>query len=166
VLSILISIHSSFNTQALCRYPVNYNKNESFIMSSNNGKDINRVAGGLKAAINNPNVSEEAKIEAQNKLDNISATGEKQEALQTNDEHVNRVLGGYKATVHNSRVSAEARQHAQEVLEAAGYQIDEAVASDEHDKRVLAGYKAALNNPRVSEAAKAHAREYISQYGS
>lgn len=38
------------------------------IMSTDASKDINRVAGGLKAAIHNPNVSAEAKAEAQTKL--------------------------------------------------------------------------------------------------
>lgn len=34
-------------------------------------KDPSRVIGGLKAAINNPNVSEEGKEAAQQKLDNM-----------------------------------------------------------------------------------------------
>lgn len=40
-------------------------------------KNTNRVAGGLKATINNPNASEEAKQSASERLENMSSmTGE------------------------------------------------------------------------------------------
>ncbi|KAK0511880.1 hypothetical protein JMJ35_005730 [Cladonia borealis] len=38
------------------------------IVEQTEGKDPNAVAGGLKAAVNNPNVSEEAKINAEERL--------------------------------------------------------------------------------------------------
>lgn len=37
----------------------------------NKSKDPNKVAGGLKAAINNPQITEEGKKSAQEKLDNM-----------------------------------------------------------------------------------------------
>ncbi|KAI0373572.1 hypothetical protein BV20DRAFT_962780 [Pilatotrama ljubarskyi] len=142
------------------------------------GHDEKRVAAGLKAAIHNPNVSEEAKERAQERLENMGAsvdTGSRGNnngsyPTGTTDEtgrETNRVLGGYKATLHNPRTSEGAKQHAREILEADGYQIErpEGVTEDEHQKRVNAGYKAALHNPRVSEEAKQHAREYLEQHG-
>ncbi|KAI0360832.1 FAD/NAD(P)-binding domain-containing protein [Trametes cingulata] len=144
------------------------------------GHDEKRVAAGLKAAIHNPNVSEEAKERAQERLENMGAsvdTGSRggnnnggSYPAGTTDEagrETNRVLGGYKATLHNPRTSEGAKQHAREILEADGYQVDrpEGMTEDEHQKRVNAGYKAALHNPRVSEEAKQHAREYLEQHG-
>ncbi|KAI0633897.1 Conidiation protein 6-domain-containing protein [Trametes polyzona] len=142
------------------------------------GHDEKRVAAGLKAAIHNPNVSEEAKERAQERLEHMGTSVETTSASRGNGNYpvgstdetgheTNRVLGGYKATLHNPRTSDEAKQHAREILDADGYQFErpEGVTEDEHQKRVNAGYKAALNNPRVSEGAKQHAREYLEQHG-
>lgn len=57
-------------------------------------KDINRVAGGLKAAIHNPNVSEAAKDHAQERLDQINQSEESDVGQEST-----RVLAGYKATL-------------------------------------------------------------------
>ncbi|KAH9924467.1 Conidiation protein 6-domain-containing protein [Fomitopsis serialis] len=136
------------------------------------GKDPTRVAAGLKAAINNPNVSEEGRERAADRLDGIDGgahgTNGSTATTSVEDQHRNRELGGYKATLHNDRTSAQAKEHAREVLEAAGYTVEPGpgVTEDEHQTRVLAGYKAALNNPRVSEEAKQHAREYLNEYGA
>ncbi|WWC88787.1 uncharacterized protein L201_003700 [Kwoniella dendrophila CBS 6074] len=62
-----------------------------------------RVMGGYKAALHNPNVSDEAKQHAQ-------------EVLKEGEEHEHRVLGGYKAALHNPNVSADAKEHAKDVL--------------------------------------------------
>ncbi|KAI0703986.1 hypothetical protein C8Q76DRAFT_801766 [Earliella scabrosa] len=133
--------------------------------------DEKRVAAGLKAAIHNPNVSDEAKARAQERLDDMTGNsgGETTaRATDANGHELNRVLGGYKATLHNPRTSAEAKQHAREILEADGYTVDapEGVSADEHQVRVNAGYKAALHNPNVSDEAKAHAREYLREHGA
>ncbi|KAI0325107.1 hypothetical protein GY45DRAFT_1330741 [Cubamyces sp. BRFM 1775] len=141
------------------------------------GHDEKRVAAGLKAAVHNPNVSEEAKERAQERLAQMGASAEETStgtarghAVGSTDgagHETNRVLGGYKATLHNPRTSEEAKRHAREILEADGYQFErpEGMTEDEHQKRVNAGYKAALNNPRVSEEAKQHAREYLQEHG-
>ncbi|OSC97077.1 hypothetical protein PYCCODRAFT_1455092 [Trametes coccinea BRFM310] len=144
------------------------------------GHDEKRVAAGLKAAVHNPNVSEEAKERAQERLQHMGTSAEETgrsrgnagggHAVGSTDQaghETNRVLGGYKATLHNPNTSAEAKRHAREILEADNYQYDrpEGVTEDEHQKRVNAGYKAALNNPRVSEEAKQHAREYLQEHG-
>ncbi len=60
-------------------------------------KDATRVAAGLKAAINNPNVSEEAKDRAADKLDNLGGHSTSTHTQSGADS--NRVLGGYKATL-------------------------------------------------------------------
>ncbi|KAI8975919.1 Conidiation protein 6-domain-containing protein [Trametes punicea] len=141
------------------------------------GHDEKRVAAGLKAAVHNPNVSEEAKERAQERLESMGTSADETSRnrgtnypVGSTDEaghETNRVLGGYKATLHNPRTSEEAKRHAREILEADGYQFErpEGVSEDEHQKRVNAGYKAALNNPRVSEEAKQHAREYLKEHG-
>lgn len=52
-----------------------------------------RVAAGLKAAIHNPNVSEEARERAAERLESMESGN--------GDQHQNRQLGGYKATLHS-----------------------------------------------------------------
>ncbi|RXW17667.1 hypothetical protein EST38_g8194 [Candolleomyces aberdarensis] len=82
-------------------------------------KDQGNVVRGLKAAINNPRVSEEAK---QRDIERLQEMGEYEvEApAQEDSEHNNRVLGGYKATLSNPRTSEAAKEHAQQVLEESG----------------------------------------------
>ncbi|KIP08301.1 hypothetical protein PHLGIDRAFT_127122 [Phlebiopsis gigantea 11061_1 CR5-6] len=138
-------------------------------MSSTEHKNPERVAAGLKAAIHNPNVSEEAKERAADRLDHIgekTTTTHNTTGHHQGDRDTNRVLGGYKATLSNENTSPEAKQHAAEILEAHGYTVEraEGVGEDEHQTRVLAGYKAALSNPRVSSEAKAHAREFLAAH--
>lgn len=135
--------------------------------------DEKRVAAGLKAAIHNPNVSEDARKSARERLDQMGEhdpTGRSHPTgtLDTQGHETNRVLGGYKATLHNPRTSDEAKRHAREILEADGYTVEpaEGVTEDEHQTRVLAGYKAALHNPRVSKEAKDHAKEYLREHSA
>nr|VWP01262.1 Protein kinase domain-containing protein [Ganoderma boninense] len=138
--------------------------------------DEKRVAAGLKAAIHNPNVSEEARKSAQERLEQMGehdtaapSAGRAHHAPATGTQHEsNRVLGGYKATLHNPRTSEEAKRHAREILEADGYTVEpaEGMTEDEHQTRVLAGYKAALHNPRVSKEAKDHAKEYLAEHNA
>ncbi|KAI0323878.1 hypothetical protein GY45DRAFT_1399012 [Cubamyces sp. BRFM 1775] len=132
-----------------------------------------RIAAGLKAAVHNPNVSEEVKERAQERLAQMGASAQETSrghAVGSTDgagHETNRVLGGYKATLHNPRTSEEAKRHAREILEADGYQFErpEGMTEDEHQKRVNAGYKAALSNLRVSQEAEQHAREYLQEHG-
>ncbi|TFK29481.1 hypothetical protein FA15DRAFT_576498, partial [Coprinopsis marcescibilis] len=70
-------------------------------------KDPANVARGLKAAINNPRVSQEAKEHDKQRLRELGEqvpgdTGKSGGAsveVAEEDEHSNRVLGGYKATL-------------------------------------------------------------------
>ncbi|KIJ19005.1 hypothetical protein PAXINDRAFT_8363 [Paxillus involutus ATCC 200175] len=151
-----------------CTHPLSYScttftTSEFTICLVQHSKDSSRVAAGLKAAIHNPNVSEEAKEHAKQKLRELS-----QEAGQTHEtpRENPRVLGGYKATLSNPHTSEQAKHHAEEVLKAAGIDSRHPNHSDEeHQTRVLAGYKAALHNPRVSEEAKQHAQEFLGEHG-
>ncbi|KAK7461433.1 hypothetical protein VKT23_008611 [Stygiomarasmius scandens] len=129
-------------------------------------KNPNNVMGGLKATINNPKVSDEAKDSARERLNDMVNSGAGTTTETTPDLNDNHVIGGYKATLNNDRVSEEAKAHAREILDAAGVleEFEEGGSQeqrDEHENRVLGGYKAALNNPNVSEAAKEHAREFL-----
>ena len=66
------------------------------------GKDSNRVAGGLKAAIHNPNVSETAKAHAHERLDEMGYD----DPSESTGHETNRTLGGYKSTLTvSSRLS-------------------------------------------------------------
>ncbi|KAG9316462.1 hypothetical protein JVU11DRAFT_2496 [Chiua virens] len=154
-------------------------------------KDAHRVAAGLKAAINNPNVSDEAKVQAREKLREMGedVPAHPHEARHRHGsgsaevEESTHVLGGYKATLSNPYTSPEAKQHAEEVLQAAGIlERDPDHTDEQHQVRVIAGYKAALHSmslvflfavadrfspadPRVSEEGKKHAREYLKEHG-
>ncbi|KAG6907801.1 hypothetical protein DXG01_007340 [Tephrocybe rancida] len=99
-------------------------------------KDSNRVAGGLKATIKNPRVSDEAKSSAQDRLHDMesseapSSRSKKgtSEIVDDDDEFSSNAsselsqqqLGGYKATLKNPNVSEGAKHHAEEILEEHG----------------------------------------------
>ncbi|KAG2153665.1 Conidiation protein 6-domain-containing protein [Suillus bovinus] len=131
-------------------------------------KDTARVVAGLKAAVHNPNVSEEAKENAMKRLEEMGQVSRTHHANADKgySAHEKHVLRGYKAATSNPNVSEEAKQHAREVLEAAGIQHKlDAHSEEEHQHRVIAGYKAAIHNPNVSAAAKQHAREFLADSG-
>lgn len=64
-----------------------------------------RVAAGLKAAMHNPNVSEEAKERAAERLENMGAYDETQDP-QFEGHDPTRVLAGYKATLQSKYLSS------------------------------------------------------------
>jgi hypothetical protein len=84
-------------------------------------KNPGNVAGGLKATLKNPNVSDEAKDNAQERLDALESGAPVEEVQsQTSGAHseknLGNVIGGYKATLNNPNVSKEAKQNAREKL--------------------------------------------------
>ncbi|KAG6861921.1 hypothetical protein C0995_009871 [Termitomyces sp. Mi166 len=98
-------------------------------------QETTRVAGGLKATIKNPNVSDEAKSNAHERLREMGTSADAsadqtkkdigQDRFSGSPEDPNapltqQQLGGYKATIKSNdpKVSDDAKQHAQEVLEA------------------------------------------------
>ncbi|KAF8980108.1 hypothetical protein BDQ17DRAFT_1264076, partial [Cyathus striatus] len=81
-------------------------------------KNPERVAAGLKATINRPNVSDEAKQRAMERLEEMGVDIEKPSRRTAHGQlGEQRVLGGYKATLKNPHVSKEAKEHAHDVLE-------------------------------------------------
>ncbi|KAH9973424.1 Conidiation protein 6-domain-containing protein [Lactifluus volemus] len=87
----------------------------------------NRVAGGHKAAMHNPNVSAEAKEHSRQVVQEIQGSGavhddgttepSSRTDVDNSNKDENRVLGGYKATLKNPNVGDEAKQKAQKILE-------------------------------------------------
>ncbi|CAH7675253.1 Conidiation protein 6-domain-containing protein [Phakopsora pachyrhizi] len=61
------------------------------------------VAGGLKATINNPKVSDEAKQHAQSRLENEEFSSANDRGGET--KNPGNVLGGIKAAINNPNVS-------------------------------------------------------------
>ncbi|KAI4517424.1 hypothetical protein K525DRAFT_210931 [Schizophyllum commune Loenen D] len=80
------------------------------------GKNPGRVAAGLKASIHNPNVSDEAKQSATERLHDMGADVDDAPST-TSGKNEDNVIRGYKATLHNPRVGDEAKERAQEYLE-------------------------------------------------
>ncbi|KAH9931822.1 Conidiation protein 6-domain-containing protein [Fomitopsis serialis] len=78
-----------------------------------------RVIGGHKAAVNNPNVSDDAKEHSRQVIGELDEAPETQETRQSYQEGKDetRVNAGFKATLKNPNVSEEAKEHARDVLE-------------------------------------------------
>ncbi|KIO30689.1 hypothetical protein M407DRAFT_242089 [Tulasnella calospora MUT 4182] len=138
-------------------------------MSSTQQVHEHRVAGGHKAAINNPNVSEEAKEHSRQYLEQDAASTEPapvETGGMVDDSLSGNTIGGYKATLSNPRTSEAAKDKAQAILDGEADPSDYAPGTgDAHTNRVLGGYKATLKNPNVSEEAKEHAREVLQENG-
>jgi len=64
-------------------------------------KNPNNVMGGLKATINNPKVSDEAKDSARERLNDMVNSGAGTTTETTPDLNDNHVIGGYKATLNS-----------------------------------------------------------------
>ncbi|KAI0778077.1 hypothetical protein BD413DRAFT_608742 [Trametes elegans] len=74
------------------------------------------VARGLKAAISNPNNSEEAKERASDRLQEMEETGE----LNSREAREDNVAIGHKAALTNPNISEEAKEHSAQVLDDIG----------------------------------------------
>ncbi|KAL7280972.1 hypothetical protein PYCCODRAFT_1414712 [Trametes coccinea BRFM310] len=81
-----------------------------------------RQIGGHKAALNNPNVSDEAKEHSRQAIEDLEAQPETQETRAGYEEDKDEVRqnAGYKATLKNPNVSQEAKEHAKDILEERG----------------------------------------------
>jgi hypothetical protein len=158
---------------------------------SSNTKNPVRVAAGLKATLARDNVSDEAKMNAQERLKEMGTTfilaiqnsiliiiSGRDEATLTSSSFMSDYSHSHKA-LSDEATSDKAKAHAREILEAAGYTVTEHPNAEEHQVRVMAGYKAALHStsilfttrlyscpidPRVSDEAKQHATEYLKEH--
>lgn len=78
-------------------------------------EDKTNIVRGHKAAISNPNVSEEAKKQSEKVINDLQDAHYGQEADK--DKDPGNVARGYKATISNPGVSEEAKEHAREMLD-------------------------------------------------
>jgi len=77
------------------------------------GKNPGNVARGLKAAISNPNNSDESKQNAQDRLEKLEASGE----INSQEAHDGQVERGHKANLTNNNTSEESKEHSKDVLD-------------------------------------------------
>ncbi|EAU84006.1 hypothetical protein CC1G_11444 [Coprinopsis cinerea okayama7 len=110
-------------------------------------KDPGNVARGLKAAINNPRVSEQAKEHDRERLRDMgeSVPGE---------ENTSTVPKGQRSSGSGGKDLED---------EDVEYEEEEESSGGADRTRVMAGYKATLKNPNVSQRAKDHAAEILEQ---
>ncbi|KAJ8519920.1 hypothetical protein ONZ45_g3153 [Pleurotus djamor] len=87
------------------------------------GKNPNNVIGGYKAAINNPNNSEDIRDEARHNLERAQETYAENgvETGQTGSDssqgkNMGNFVGGHKANLKNPNTSEESKQHSEQVL--------------------------------------------------
>ncbi|KAF4574405.1 hypothetical protein EYR36_005740 [Pleurotus pulmonarius] len=89
------------------------------------GKNPNNVRGGYKAAINNPNNSEEIKDQARKDLESldndleeagVSTSGTKGNSESAEGKNMGNFLGGHKANLKNPNTSDEAKEHSEQIL--------------------------------------------------
>jgi len=75
-------------------------------------KDSARVIAGLKAAVHNPNVSNEAKENAKKRLEEMGQTADpslpEQGKSAADEAHERNVLRGYKAATSSTLIACEA----------------------------------------------------------
>ncbi|OCH96505.1 hypothetical protein OBBRIDRAFT_787064 [Obba rivulosa] len=71
-----------------------------------------KVARGLKAAISNSSVAEDAKESAKERLRQMEESSE----IDSSEAHQVNVASGHKAALKNPNVSQEAKQHSRQVL--------------------------------------------------
>jgi len=144
--------------------------------------DPANVLRGHKAAISNPNVSEEAKAHSMQEIQRLEAELGMDNPIEAPEQthHEHRVAGGYKATITNPATSDKAKAHAQQALEeedgdsrgSTGAPVakdtgrgEEAKVDTEHRNRHLGGLKATMHNDRTSDEAKAHAAQELRKAG-
>ncbi|KIY72412.1 hypothetical protein CYLTODRAFT_449958 [Cylindrobasidium torrendii FP15055 ss-10] len=136
---------------------------------SDGNKNPERVAAGLKAAIHNPNTSDEARERATERLQGIDTQytdknlDNSSASMDNGDHHRNQVLGGYKATLHNPGSTDAAKSKARDVLQEAGVgeeRLDQRSGKADPE-RVAAGHRAAIKNPNVSDEAKQHSQNFL-----
>ena len=140
---------------------VNLNKDSvlalTYELTDEHEKNPDYVARGLKAAINNPNVSSEAKNHAAQQLEEMGVKPSDSDAQKPSvQEHLRHVLHpktdeheknpdnvarGLKAAIHNPNVSAEAKGHAAQQLEEMGVKSSDSdgqkLSDEEHVRHQL-----------------------------
>ncbi|KAI4142849.1 MAG: hypothetical protein LQ340_007198 [Diploschistes diacapsis] len=153
--------------------------------------DTGNVIRGHKAAMNNPNVSDEAKQHSAQVVSELSGSSETTGQKQDTGKDPSRIVGGLKAlvtapfpstlslqkaikltglrTISNPRVSDEAKLEAERKLEHLP-ESNTAAAGERDDGKdpeaVARGLKASITNPNVSDAAKKEAERKLKEMGA
>ncbi|KAA1474529.1 hypothetical protein DENSPDRAFT_334531 [Dentipellis sp. KUC8613] len=81
-----------------------------------------QVAGGHKATLNNPKVSEEAKEHSRQELSHLEQSGALDEARASRDGPKNdgNVIGGHKANLKNPNTSKASKEQSKQFLSSKG----------------------------------------------
>jgi len=150
-----------------------YNDMKDDEKEKHHGKDIGHVIGGYKAALSNPNTSEEAREHAKKMIEELGGDAMlKHPHKDDSEKDLSHVVGGYKATLSNPNSSEAAKEHAQHTLDALGVETGKDAShhsshkkddSEKNPANVEGGLKAAISNPNVSEEAKDHARAKLEE---
>ncbi|KAF8608856.1 hypothetical protein BDV93DRAFT_518900 [Ceratobasidium sp. AG-I] len=108
--------------QVLADAGVSTTGNTSGSHGSTGDEHENRVLGGHKATLNNPNTSEEAKEHAKQVLADAGVSAGNTGSTGTNETstHDKNVLAGYKGVLARDNVSDEAKEKAERILKEAG----------------------------------------------
>ncbi|PRP86524.1 hypothetical protein PROFUN_05306 [Planoprotostelium fungivorum] len=103
---------SAHTVRTFSRTQSHEHTNNITVMSTGN------VIGGYKATLSNANASDEAKENAQQKIEELQPQyEEEQQTREETGKNPGNVAGGLKATLKNPNVSEEAKEHARERLE-------------------------------------------------
>ncbi|TFK32056.1 hypothetical protein BDQ12DRAFT_671370 [Crucibulum laeve] len=127
------------------------------------GKNPERVAAGLKATINRPNVSQEAKQRATERLQEMGKLDSSGSSSQKSSRTaVGQVMIGEGSGLHDDAEEPDIDMSNPDTNRSAKSDILESGQfSEQEEHRIIGGYKASLKNPHVSESAKEHAKEVL-----
>ncbi|KAH6910642.1 hypothetical protein BKA70DRAFT_1271025 [Coprinopsis sp. MPI-PUGE-AT-0042] len=123
------------------------------------------VARGLKAAINNPRVSDEAKERDAQRLQEMGEevpAGYSTQHAEGGEALSQQQKAGYISALKRDNVSAEAKQHARDMLGQEGGESHSA-GGEGLSQQQKAGYTSVLKRDDVSDEAKQHAREMLNE---
>ncbi|KAK5083337.1 hypothetical protein LTR70_008174 [Exophiala xenobiotica] len=84
--------------------------------TSTSPEDVSNQIRGYKSTLSNPNVSDEAKQNAEKMINQLEGKGMPEDAGEGNKDP-SRVVGGLKAAINNPNVSEEGKEAAQQKLD-------------------------------------------------
>ncbi|KAI5827302.1 hypothetical protein K523DRAFT_309646 [Schizophyllum commune Tattone D] len=126
------------------------------------GKNPGRVAAGLKASIHNPNISDEAKQSASERLHDMGADIDDAPSVQPGHDKAVEIVDDDEDMLQDADEDEDAPQHASGRRATGG--ASRKTASGKNEDNVIRGYKATLHNPRVVDEAKERAQEYLEEH--
>ncbi|KAL1675961.1 Conidiation protein 6-domain-containing protein [Schizophyllum commune] len=122
-----------------------------------------RVAAGLKASIHNPNVSDEAKQSAIERLHDMGADVDDAPIQHAADRNTrSKGVDIVDDMLQDADDEEEELQHSSGRRATGG--ASRKTASGKNEDNVIRGYKATLHNPRIGDEAKERAQEYLEEH--